>query len=102
MEMHLRDQARDADQTNEHAGDRRAHYQAGRARQAQQIEVLLNYPKVGPLDASAVAINLGSDRRHVAPVLEQLVRDGTIEQVEHDRYIGRDIRRAGGESPAPS
>jgi hypothetical protein len=63
---------------------------------AMQIERLLNYPKVGPLGADAIAINLGTDRRRIEPILLTLVDDRRVKQVRHDRqveYIGSDVER---------
>src|SRR5579863_9696214 len=69
-------------------------YQANRAIERRQIETLLTYPKVGPLSAAAIAINLGTLRPRIEPILAALVAEGVVEQIDHDLYIGQGIERA--------
>lgn len=78
-------------------GRDRTMYQLPPAVMREQIVVLLTYPKVGPLGANAVAINLGTLQPQVDPLLRELVKDGDVRQVEHDQhsqYSGEEIRHA--------
>lgn len=78
-----------------HARDRTM-YQTPPAAMREQIVVLLNYPKVGPLGANTIAINLGTLQPKVDPLLQELVKEGEVRQIEHaqhSQYSGEDIRR---------
>lgn len=66
----------------------------------RQIETLLAYPKVGPLGASAIAINLGTDEPAVRPVLAALVAAGHLTELDDGRYAPGDRTRPGHAGPA--
>lgn len=75
-------------------GRDRTRYQADLARMRAEIVTLLNYPRVGALDANAIAINLGTLKEQIEPLLAQLAAVGEVRQVDHDRYAGRDAQPA--------
>jgi predicted ArsR family transcriptional regulator len=50
------------------------------------IEILLGYPKVGPLSLAAIAINLGADENTIRPDLAALVDQGRIVRRRDGRF----------------
>jgi hypothetical protein len=55
-------------------------------RQRRQIERLLAFPRVGPLAAAAIAVNLGVPAGSLAAVIEALCEEGRILRLEDGRF----------------
>lgn len=71
----------------------------------RQITVLLAYPKVGPLSASAIATNLGTSEDEARTTLAALLRDGRIVQTGDGRLTVPSVLgqgRAGASEPVGS
>ena len=51
----------------------------------EAIERLLTYPCVGPLSASAIAINLGIEEERIWDVLALLIHEGRVVRTADDR-----------------
>lgn len=54
----------------------------------RQIEALLAFPKVGPLSAAAIGVNLGTGDSEIRAALGSLLREGRIKQIEDGRFTG--------------
>jgi hypothetical protein len=52
----------------------------------EAIERLLAYPRVGPLSASAIAINLGTEQDQIQDVLDALVKEGRVVRTADARF----------------